>query len=458
FLSMNIMALSLGFYYGQLENYPDAVSWVIYIEAFLATLIIFGLGFPILKSAFFKLLKFQLSMEALISFGALTAYFYSLWTMFQGKTDIYFDTSSMIIAFVLVGKFLENSSKSKASQTIKKLLGLGVKSATLINDNIEKSINIEDVKVNDLLLVKPGEKIPVDGIIVDGNSFIDESMLTGESVPVAKKVEDKVYGATINQDGRFIFKATEIGDDTALSKIIELVEQAQNEKTESQKLADKLSIWFIPIVFILSALTGFYWYSQGAEFNTVLLNSVAVLVVACPCALGLAAPMATFVTLDKAASLGIIFKNSGIIEDLEKIDTVVIDKTGTITEGKMSISKVEVFDNNYQESEIIYLLASLENYSEHHIAKSIVKYSGFTNDQLSKVIDFRLIKGMGVEGIVDQKYIVAGNQRLLTERNIDITNKNLEFSDDSSTKIFVAINGKLEAQVCLQDQIKPGVK
>lgn len=455
FLSMNIMALSFGFYYGQLENYPDAVSWVINAEALMSTIVIFGLGFPLLKSAFLKALKGQLSMETLISFGALTSYFYSIWSMLHGRTDTYFDTASMIIAFVLVGKFLENSSKSKASQTIKKLLSLGVKSATLINQGIEESIDIENVKVNDLLVVKPGEKIPVDGIITEGNSYIDEAMLTGESIPVEKIINDKVYGSTINQDGRFIFKATEVGDDTALSKIIDLVEKAQNEKTETQKLADKLSAWFIPIVFILSALTGLFWYYQGAELNTVILNTVAVLVVACPCALGLATPMTTFVSLDKAAEMGIIFKNSGLIEDLAKINTVIFDKTGTITEGKMSVSKIEIIDPDFKEDQLIYLLASLENYSEHHIAKSIVKYSGLAKEKLAQVIDFRLTKGMGVEGIIEGKYIIAGNDRLLKERNIDLSAK--KPVNGSSTKILVAINGKLTGQLYLQDKIKEGM-
>lgn len=455
FLSMNIMSLSLGFYYGQLENYPDLVTWVIYIEAFLATLIIFGLGFPFLKNAFFKGLKGQMSMETLISFGSLTAYIYSLWTMFNNKTDVYFDTASMIIALVLLGKFLENSSKSKASQTIKKLLGLGVKTATILNNGKEESIDINDVKVNDLLIVKAGEKIPVDGVITEGESFIDESMLTGESLSVSKKINDKVYGATINQDGRFIFKATEIGENTALSKIIDLVEKAQNEKTESQKLADKLSSYFIPIVFLLSALTALIWYFQGAEYNTILLNSVAVLVVACPCALGLATPMATFVALDRAASLGIIFKNSGLIETLEKINTIVIDKTGTLTEGKMSVSKIDIINKEFQDNELIHLISSLENYSEHHIAKSIVKFSGLEDTSLSKVTSFKLTKGMGVEGIVNGNYIVIGNERLLNEREIDISYlNNQEYNNTSSIKILVSINSKLSAILYLEDKIK----
>lgn len=455
FLSMNIMSLSLGFYYGQLEKYPDLMNIAIYVEAFLATLIIFGLGFPFLKNAFFKGLKGQMSMETLISFGSLTAYIYSMWTIFNNKTDVYFDTASMIIALVLLGKFLENSSKSKASQTIKKLLGLGVKTATILKDGKEQNINIEDVKINDLVIVKAGEKIPVDGVIIEGDSYIDESMLTGESLAVSKKINDKVYGATINQEGRFIFKVTEVGENTALSRIIDLVEKAQNEKTDSQKLADRVSAFFIPIVFILSALTGLIWYLQGSGYNTILLNSVSVLVVACPCALGLATPMATFVALDRAASLGIIFKNAGLIETIQKINIIIVDKTGTLTEGKMSLSKVDILDNAFNKEELLKLVASLENYSEHPIAKSIVNFSNFENNELYKVIDFRLKKGMGVEGIVNEKYIVIGNERLLKERKIDLykLHENIDISQNS-IRILVSINSKLSAILYLDDKIK----
>ncbi|MFN8577470.1 MAG: heavy metal translocating P-type ATPase metal-binding domain-containing protein [Candidatus Sericytochromatia bacterium] len=454
-LSMNIMSLSLGFYYGQLEKYPDLMNIAIYVEAFLATLIIFGLGFPFLKNAFFKGLKGQMSMETLISFGSLTAYIYSMWTIFNNKTDVYFDTASMIIALVLLGKFLENSSKSKASQTIKKLLGLGVKTATILKDGKEQNINIEDVKINDLVIVKAGEKIPVDGVIIEGDSYIDESMLTGESLAVSKKINDKVYGATINQEGRFIFKVTEVGENTALSRIIDLVEKAQNEKTDSQKLADRVSAFFIPIVFILSALTGLIWYLQGSGYNTILLNSVSVLVVACPCALGLATPMATFVALDRAASLGIIFKNAGLIETIQKINIIIVDKTGTLTEGKMSLSKVDILDNAFNKEELLKLVASLENYSEHPIAKSIVNFSNFENNELYKVIDFRLKKGMGVEGIVNEKYIVIGNERLLKERKIDLykLHENIDISQNS-IRILVSINSKLSAILYLDDKIK----
>lgn len=466
FLSMNIMSLSLGFYYGQLENYPDLITWVIYIESFLATLIIFGLGFPFLKNAFYKGLKGQMSMETLVSFGTLTAYFYSVWAMFNNKTDVYYDTASMIIALVLLGKFLENSSKSKASQTIKKLLGLGVKNATILKDGQEISVEINDVKIDDSVVVKPGEKIPVDGIITDGESFIDESMLTGESIAVSKKINDKVYGATINQDGRFIFKVTETGDNTVLSKIIDLVEKAQNEKTESQKLADKLSSYFIPMVFILSALTALIWYLFGAENNTIILNAVAVLVVACPCALGLATPMATFVALDKAASMGIIFKNAVLIETLEKINTIVFDKTGTLTEGKMSVSKIDLIDKDIDidESKLFQLIYSLENYSEHPIAKSIVKNLvdnlKIKNESyvqnFSNVLNFKNIKGMGVEGIVNESYVVIGNERLMLNRNIDISylSNNIKYKNSSSIKILVSVNQKLTAVLYLEDKIK----
>ncbi|MBC7474341.1 MAG: heavy metal translocating P-type ATPase, partial [Candidatus Sericytochromatia bacterium] len=358
----------------------------------------------------------------------------------------------------LLGKFLENSSKSKASQTIKKLLNLGAKTATIIKNNQEEQIEIEDVQVNDLLVVKPGEKIPVDGIIINGNSFIDESMLTGEPVPVKKEKDQKVYSATVNQDGRFIFRATEIGDDTALAKIIELVEKAQNEKTESQKLADKISTWFIPIVFLLSALTGLFWYFSGAILSVVLLNAISVLVVACPCALGLATPMATFVALDKAASLGIILKNSNIIEDLIKIDTIVIDKTGTITEGKMSVKKVFINVENYSENYILQLIGSLENYSEHPIGKAVTRYIKENDLSLFDVKDFNLHKGLGVQGIIEKHFLAIGNQKFLKTMGINtenFENEQLEYDEDKSvTKIFFAIDNIFAGYIEVEDKIK----
>lgn len=460
FLSMNIMALSFGVYYGQLDNNKDIHTWIIYIELFLSTLIIFGLGYPFLKSAYLKLLKLEFSMETLVSFGSLTAYFYSVWTMLQGNTDVYYDTASMIVSFVLLGKFLENSSKSKASQAVKKLLKLGAKNATIINNNKEEIIEIDKLKIGDKVVVKAGEKIPADGVIIEGESLIDESMLTGESIPVEKKENSNVYAATINQEGRFIFKASGVGDDTALAKIVELIEKSQEEKTETQKLADKLSAWFIPIVFLLALVTFFTWYLLGYPMNTVLLNTTAVLVIACPCALGLATPMTTFVAIDKSASLGMIIKNPSHIEALNKIDTIVIDKTGTLTYGKMSVKKVEVKSTDIDELKLLELVGSLENYSEHVIAKSIVNHVKNLGIELKEVKDFKLSKGLGVEGTIDNLEVKIGSFNYFDENLKSLLNEEiiLENNGKTLTKIFVAINNKIAGFIELEDQIKPKAK
>jgi Cu+-exporting ATPase len=457
FITMNLMALSFAFYYGELEKSKDVLWSIIYIEFILCSITIFVLGFPFLKNAFFKLLKFQFSMETLVSFGTLTAYSYSVYRMLHGNIDVYYDTSSMIIAFVLLGKFLENASKSKASQTIKKLFELQAKTATILENQEEKTISVEELKVEDLVVVKAGEKIPADGIIIEGDSYIDESMLTGESLAVEKKVESKVYSATINQEGRFLFKVTAVGDDTALSKIIELVEQAQEEKTETQKLADRISAWFIPVVLLIALGTGLFWFLSGAALNIVLLNAISVLVVACPCALGLATPMATFVAIDKAAEMGIILKNSSLLEELNTIDTIVFDKTGTLTESKMTVKEIQILDNLVEETTLFELIASIESYAEHTIAKAITNHFKEKNTSFKAVENFKISKGLGVEGTVDNFYIRIGNLSFLEkESEIPALTKNNEVIN--VTTVFISVNNTLVAYIALENKIKEQAK
>ena len=453
FITMNLMALSFAFYYGELEKSKDVLWSIIYIEFILCSITIFVLGFPFLKNAFFKLLKFQFSMETLVSFGTLTAYSYSVYRMLHGNIDVYYDTSSMIIAFVLLGKFLENASKSKASQTIKKLFELQAKTATILENQEEKTISVEELKVEDLVVVKAGEKIPADGIIIEGESYLDESMLTGESLAVEKKVDSKVYSATINQEGRFLFKVTAVGDDTALSKIIELVEQAQEEKTETQKLADRISAWFIPVVLLIALGTGLFWFLSGAALNIVLLNAISVLVVACPCALGLATPMATFVAIDKAAEMGIILKNSSLLEELNTIDTIVFDKTGTLTESKMTVKEIHILDNLVAEATLFELIASVESYAEHTISKAITNHFKEKNTSFKAVENFKISKGLGVEGTIDSFYIRIGNLSFLEkEGEIPTLTKNSEAIN--VTTVFVSINKTLVAYIALENKIK----
>jgi Cu+-exporting ATPase len=464
FLSMNIMAFSLATYFGQMESFKDVFYWATRIEAFFCTIIIFILGYPLLKSAVQKAANRQLSMESLISLGTLTAYFYSLWALFRGRSDIYFDTASMIIALVLLGKFLENAAKSKASQTIRKLLSLGAKSATVLRNGEEISVKAEEVAIDDTVIVKPGEIIPVDGEITVGKSAVDESMLTGESLPVEKSVGSKVYAATVNQEGRFIFKATGIGENTALARIVELIEKAQAEKTESQKLADKLAAGFIPLVLIIAVITGLIWHWAGAGNNIVLLNAISVLVVACPCALGLATPMATYVCLDKAASLGIILKDAGLIEETSKINAVVIDKTGTLTEGKMSVKEFKIINPaGLSPDYILKMAGSLEKYSEHPIGKSISKFAGEQNPEFLEVEDFLAVRGMGITGMINGHKVLIGTAKFLEEKGIS-TISQAEIGPQGSaekilfTRVYMAVDNNFTGWFDISDKIKANAR
>jgi Cu+-exporting ATPase len=462
-LSMNIMGFSLATYYGHLENYKNIFPWAIRIEAVLCTIIIFALGFPLLKSAVMKALNYQLSMETLISFGTLTAYFYSIWATLNGRSDVYFDTASMIIALVLLGKFLENSAKSKASQTIKKLLNLGAKNATVLREGNEEIVKVEDVKIGDLVIVKPGEIIAVDGEITEGKSSVDESMLTGESMPVEKSLNSKVFAATVNQEGRLLFKTTGIGENTALARIVELIEKAQIDKTATQKLADKLAAWFIPVVFLISGLTALIWYLAGAGNNVILLNSISVLVVACPCALGLASPMATFVCLDKAASMGIILKDSSLIEEIGKTAIIVFDKTGTLTEGKMSVAGVSFIEESFSENYLLQLSASLENYSEHPISRAICEFTKNRGIEFLKVDNFKAVRGLGISGEVGKHNLLVGTERFLKENGVKIPGQseiNLKEADENQffTRVFVAIDNNFCGWIALSDKIKANAR
>ncbi|MFN8672579.1 MAG: cation-translocating P-type ATPase [Candidatus Sericytochromatia bacterium] len=457
FLSMNIMSFSMGIYYGQLDNYKEVIPAIIYIQAFLCTIVVFVLGYPLIKSAIMKLTQKKLSMETLVVFGTLTSYFYSLYETFYGKFNVYYDTASMIIAFVLLGKFLENSAKNKAGKTIKKLMTLNAKSAKVIENNLEIEKNIDEIKIDDIVIVKAGEKIPLDGIIIEGESHIDESMITGEYKPVSKKVGNRVFSATINQDNYFIFKVTETSENTTLAKIIDLVEKAQNEKTEFEKVADKISAYFIPIVFLLAILTWVLWVFFTQNNSIALMNAIAVLVVACPCALGLAVPMATHTALDKSAEKGIIIKNSNLIEELNKITTIITDKTGTLTEGKMKVVKVEFSNHDYSEDLVLKLIGSIEKYSEHPIAKSIVNYVKEKEINLDNITNFQITKGLGVEGNFKNFHIKIGNKNFIEKdsNNIITTNDN---KNSISTMVFCSINNKLVASLFIEDNIKEKVK
>lgn len=377
-------------------------------------------GRPYLLGIYRFLRYGKANMDTLIGIGTSVAFVYSLAVVlfseylknYINTKDVYFDVTIVVITFIALGKYLETRSKLKTGDAIEKLLGLQAKTALLFRDGQEVEIPVSDVKIGDIIIVKPGMKIPVDGKIIEGQSAIDESMITGESIPVDKKVEDLVVGATINKQGSFKFKATKVGADTVLSQIIKMVEQAQGSKAPIQALADKISSIFVPIVLVIAFLFLGAWLlfgSQYLEFSQALslglISFVGILVIACPCALGLATPTAIIVGVGKGAQYGILIKDAESLEKLSRVTTVVFDKTGTITKGEPSVTDIEVLDKEINESLLLQLAGSLENHSEHPLAQAIVKRVKTEKIDLLEVKEFKALEGVGVEGRINEEKI-----------------------------------------------------
>ncbi|MEK7787873.1 MAG: heavy metal translocating P-type ATPase, partial [Chloroflexota bacterium] len=348
-------------------------------------------------------------MDVLIAMGSSAAYFYSLPILFGWLSGhVYFETAAVIITLIVLGKFLEARAKGRTSEAIKKLMGLRAKTARVIRDGAEADIPIDDVRVSDLVIVRPGEKIPVDGVVVEGKSTVDESMLTGESMPVEKRAGLPVIGGTINKQGSFKFEATKVGKETALAQIIKLVEEAQGSKAPIQKLADQVSAVFVPIVIAIAALTFLVWWAVSGNFATALINAIAVLVIACPCALGLATPTAIMVGTGKGAEHGILFKSSEALQNAGKIKTVALDKTGTITKGRPTVTDIVEADRStvvqngkecagWNSEAILWLAASAEKGSEHPLGEAIVAAATERGLTLSAPAGFKAISGHGIE-------------------------------------------------------------
>ncbi len=405
------------------------------------------------------------TMDTLIAVGTTAAFLLSVaMTIFPAemeKYDImghYFDVSALVITLILLGKYFEIRARSQTGSAIKKLLGLQAKTARAIINNNEIDIPISSVRVGDILIVRPGDKIPVDGQIIKGTSFIDESMVSGEPIPVEKHINDYVTGGTLNRNGTFEFKATKVGNQTLLAQIIKMVEQAQGSKAPIQKLADTISSFFVPLVLVLSALTFVIWIIFGPQPSLIyaILNAVGVLVIACPCALGLATPTAIMVGTGRGASYGILIKNASILESAHKVTTVVFDKTGTITQGRPEVSSVIMF-NDFTEENLLILTASLESRSSHPLAESIVNYAKNKNLKLEQVEEFDYHTGLGVQGKVKGQYIIAGT-RLLQNHNINYSEaesliNNLQ-EEHASTVISIAIDGALAGLISITDPIK----
>lgn len=413
----------------------------------------YTLGFP-------ALFRGSPNMDSLVAIGTTAAFSYSIYSTvlsFMGLNphgdNLYYESAAVIITLVQFGKYLEARSKGKTGEAIKKLMGLQPKTATIIKDGEAKEIKISDVKVDDIVLVRPGEKIPVDGEIIEGYSSVDESMLTGESIPVEKSVGDKVVGASINKTGSFKFKAQKVGADTALAQIIKLVEDAQGSKAPIAHIADVVSSYFVPAVITIALISGIIWFIALHNFVFSLTVFVSVLVIACPCALGLATPTAIMVGTGKGAELGILFKNAEALEVSQKINAVMFDKTGTLTEGKPYVTDIISDDKD----KLLLIAASAENGSEHPLGEAIVRESKEKNIKLLSIENFKAISGFGIETYIDNKKVLMGNDKLMNKENINIENYNSymdKLSKEGKTPMYVAYDNKLLGIIAVADKLK----
>ncbi|RIO38688.1 copper-translocating P-type ATPase [Staphylococcus pasteuri] len=431
-----------------------------WFQFILATPVQFIIGWQFYKGAYKNLKNGSANMDVLVALGTSAAYFYSIYEMFKWlihttqMPHLYFETSAVLITLILFGKYLETKAKTQTTNALGELLSLQAKEARVIKDNKEMMIPVKDVQVNDNILIKPGEKIPVDGIILKGTTSIDESMLTGESIPVDKQINDKVIGATINQNGAIVIQATQVGNDTALANIIKVVEQAQGSKAPIQRLADQISGYFVPTVIGIALLTFIIWITlvHFGQFEPALVAAISVLVIACPCSLGLATPTSIMVGTGRAAEKGILFKGGQYVEQAQNIDTIVLDKTGTITSGKPVVTDFE------GDNETLQLLASAEYASEHPLAKAIVDYAQTNNINLINTDTFNALPGHGIEASVSQKQVLVGNRQLMTSNNVELSNhiesKMTDWESNGKTAMLIAINGVYQGLIAVADTIK----
>lgn len=443
--------------------HTQATSW---IEASLATIVVIFCGWPFFVKGLQSILNHQLNMFTLISIGISAAYLYSMSVVFfleENSAHTYFEAASMITVLVLLGQILEHRARDKTSHAIQELLNLAPKTARIVlNDKTEKDIPLEEVKKGDSLRVRPGENIPTDGIILEGGSSIDESMITGEPFAVLKNVGDTVTGGTLNQKSSFIMRAEKVGSETLLAKIIHLVNEAQRSRAPVQKLADQVSAYFVPIVILVAIITFFVWafIVEDASFSRAIMNAVAVLIIACPCALGLATPMSIMVGVGFGAKNGILIKDAESLEKMAKVNIVVVDKTGTLTEGKPKLISILSLKGK-SDDEILKLAASLEIASEHPIGAPIVakaKERPFTPLPLK---NFNSISGKGVVGEIDGKKIAIGNAKLLKDLKIDTSNAEKESASmhqKGQTAIYMTLDGEVVAIFGLADTIKASTK
>jgi P-type Cu+ transporter len=463
-----LFVLSMARDFGLLPMSLAHAPWVAYFFWALATPVQFYVGWQYYVNGYKSLRNGSANMDVLVALGTSAAYFYSIPITFGWiPGHVYFEISAVIITLVKLGKYLEAKAKGGASDAIRKLMDLRPRKAYVIRDGIEVEVTVDEVEVGDLLLVRPGEKIPVDGVVVDGRSSVDESMLTGESLPVEKTPGSELIGGTINKLGLLKFEATKIGKETVLAQIIKLVEEAQTSKAPIQNLADKISAVFVPVVIGIATVTFLVWYflvplspdAQVGLFTRALINTVAVLVIACPCAMGLATPTAVMVGTGKGAEMGILIKKSESLERAGQITTVVLDKTGTITRGQPAVTQVILVDFYGNEDEMIRLVASVEKGSEHPLGEAITAEANARGLALSEPLGFTAVAGHGVRAEVDGKTILVGNRRLMETQAITIDDVEKDIQDleeAGNTAILAAIDGHLAGVIGVADTIKDG--
>ena len=420
-------------------------------------------GYKFYAVGFKALIQRSPNMDSLVAIGTSAAFIYSTWNTYlisQGihhaVDHLYFETAGVIITLILLGKSLEIVSKGKTSEAIKELMSLAPKVAIVIQNDEEVEIPIDEVEIGDIIVVKPGTKIPVDGIVTLGYSAIDESMLTGESMPIDKNIGDKVYAASLNTTGMIQVKATKVGSDTALSQIIQLVEQAQGSKAPIAKLADIISGHFVPIACVIAIIAGTIWYAYAKDIEFALTIFISVLVIACPCALGLATPTAIMVSTGKGAENGILIKSGETLEIAHTIDTIILDKTGTITEGKPTVTDIVVVDE-YESNELLQLCASVEKPSEHPLAQAIVKYAQDKKIDLVNTDNFNSITGQGIKAQIGKKSLLVGNEKLMNENNVSLAqleNTSDRLANEGKTPMYIAIDNKLAGIIAVADIIK----
>jgi copper-(or silver)-translocating P-type ATPase len=447
---------------------PMNYSLIYALAELLLVIPVIGVGYKFYTIGFKSLWRRSPNMDSLIAIGTSAAVLYSIYNIFQianghfkAVEALYFETAGVIITLILLGKSLEAVSKGRTSEAIKKLMGLAPKTALIIQNGVEKEIPIDEVEIGDIIIVKPGAKIPVDGTVTEGHTSIDESMLTGESMPVDKKAGDQVYAASINTTGTIQFKAEKIGSDTALAQIIKLVEDAQGSKAPIAQMADIVSGYFVPVVCVIALLAGIAWFfGTGGDLKFALTIFISVLVIACPCALGLATPTAIMVGTGKGAENGILIKGGEALETAHKINTIVFDKTGTITEGKPTVTDVLTAEGE-EPNNLLQITASAETGSEHPLGQAIVAGAKDRGIEILKMDSFNSITGRGIEATINGRTVLAGNRKLMDERGISLTALEADsdrLASEGKTPMYVAIDGRLSGIVAVADVVKASSK